>query len=317
MITGLFRDYRVYCLLGASLLMLALFIYPTRPQFRPTYNFIVIVDITRSMNAADYRDGSASLSRLQQVKRALHQLLAGLPCQSKIGLGLFTERHSTVLFEPLEVCSAYSEIDSAIAHLDWRMAWAADSRIAKGLSYSLELLQDSESNVVFITDGHEAPPVNPRYQPDFSRLKGKVKGMIIGTGGTVPVPIPKFDAAGKQTGYYTADEVPHRSTFGIPAQSMQDRPGYHSRNAPFGGERAVGNEHLTALRESYLKQLAADAGLGYAHLTDAQSLSQSLQNPTLAVNRKIKVDIRPYYAIPAALLLTLIYLPWNLWRRNR
>ncbi|MGZ4978946.1 MAG: vWA domain-containing protein, partial [Methylobacter sp.] len=119
------KDYRTWCLLLAALAMLVLFTYPSKLQKAPTYNYTFIIDITRSMNASDYQQDNQAVSRLNFVKQTLRELLRKLPCESKVGLGLFTERRSTLLFEPLEVCSAYTEIDTAIGKVDWRMAWAA------------------------------------------------------------------------------------------------------------------------------------------------------------------------------------------------
>jgi mxaL protein len=303
------KDYRTWCLLLAALAMLVLFIYPSKLQKSPTYNYTFIIDITRSMNATDYQQNDQAVSRLHFVKQTLRELLQKLPCESKVGLGLFTERRSTLLFEPLEVCSAYTEIDTAIGKIDWRMAWAADSNIAKGLLSTLDMLKKSDSSVIFITDGQEAPPVNPNYQADFSTIKGQAKGMIIGAGGLQAVPIPKFDSQGKQTGFYNRDDVPHRSSFGQSNLDPSQIKGYNARNAPFGSEAATGNEHLSALQESYLEKLAAESGLAYSRLTDLRSLSQALRNPKLATEKVVQTDIRRQPALAALLLISLVYLP--------
>ena len=303
------KDYRTGCLLLALIAMVVLFLHPSKQQKTPTYNYTFIIDITRSMNATDYQQDNQAVSRLHFVKQTLRELLRALPCESKVGLGLFTERRSTLLFEPLEVCSAYTEIDTAIGKVDWRMAWAADSNIAKGLLSTLDMLQKSDSSVIFITDGQEAPPVNPNYQTDFSSVKGQAKGMIIGVGGLQAVPIPKFDSLGKQTGFYSHDDVPHRSSFGQSNLDPSQIKGYNARNAPFGSEAATGNEHLSALQETYLEKLAAESGLTYARLTDLKNLNQALQNPKLATEKIVQTDIRWQPALFALLLLCLVYLP--------
>jgi mxaL protein len=303
------KDYRTGCLLLALIAMLVLFLYPSKQQKKPTYNYTFIIDITRSMNATDYQQDNEAVSRLHFVKQTLRELLRALPCESKVGLGLFTERRSTLLFEPLEVCSAYTEIDTAIGKVDWRMAWAADSNIAKGLLSTLDMLQKSDSSVIFITDGQEAPPVNPNYQTDFSTVKGQAKGMIVGVGGLQAVPIPKFDSLGKQTGFYSQDDVPHRSSFGQSNLDPSQIKGYDARNAPFGSEAATGNEHLSALQETYLEKLAAESGLAYTRLTDLQNLNQALQTPKLAIEKMVRTDIRRQPALFALLLLCLVYLP--------
>jgi len=304
-----FKDYRLWCLLLALAAMLALFARPEAVKRQPVYNFTFIIDITRSMNAADYRLDGYEVSRLEYVKKTLGELIAKLPCQSRVGLGLFTERRSTLLFEPLEVCSSYAEIESSLDNIDWRMAWAADSNIAKGLMSTLEMLETSGSTLVFITDGQEAPPVNPAYQPDFSELKSRMKGLIIGAGGLQPVPIPKFNANGEQIGVYSEDDVPHRSTFGRSNLDPSKIEGYDARNAPFGSQKATGREHLAVLHEAYLQKLAGEAGLDYARLTDLRSLQTALQAPELATLKSVRTDVRWQAALAALMLLSAVYLP--------
>jgi mxaL protein len=309
-LAGLHKDYRFWCLALALAAMLALFIHPEEPQMRPVYNLTFIVDITRSMNAEDYRLDDKPVSRLHYVKHTLRELLAKLPCRSKIGLGVFTERRSTLMFEPIEVCSGFAELDAAIAGLDWRMAWAADSRIASGLLSALEMLQHGDAKVVFVTDGQEAPPVNPRYRSDFSAIKGKLDGMILGVGGLQPVPIPKFNAKGEAAGFYSADDVPQRSTFGESDLNPEKIEGYDARNAPFGRAAATGSEHLASLREPYLQQLAAEAGLRYERLSDADALNEALQTPGFAVQKQVAADVRWQAALAALALLLPIYGGW-------
>ncbi len=310
------RDFRFCCLGLALLAMLVLFIRPTQTRPAPVYHYIFVVDITRSMNAVDYRLDGQAVSRLQYVKQSLRGLLARLPCQSKVGLGVFTERRPALLFEPIEVCRSFNEIDAALAQLDWRMAWAADSRIAQGLFNTLEMLQALDTPVLFFTDGQEAPPLNPRYQPDFSALKGKVKGMIVGVGGLEPVPIPKFNSRGEPDGFYRAEDVPQRSTFGESDLNPEKIQGYDARNAPFGGAAVVGREHLSALQEGYLQDLSGQAGLRYHRLTDLPSLAEAVQTGGFAQTKRRDVDVRWQAATAALVLVALVY-GWGWFQWNR
>lgn len=303
------KDYRFYCLSLALLAMLILFIKPQAIKRQPIYNFTFIVDITRSMNARDYQINEASISRLQFIQQTLHDVALKLPCQSRMGLGIFTERKSTLLFQPIEVCSSFAEIDSVINGIDWRMAWAADSRISKGINSAITQLQASNSAIVFFTDGQEAPPVNPLYQEDFSEFKGKIKGMLVGVGGLQNVPIPKYNNAGKQTGYYQEDDVPHRSTFGLAPTASAPIGKYNARNAPFGGAKVSGDQHLSRLYEPYLQQLGTELGWFYHRLQSVEQLSEALQSPQFAEQQKVQSDIRAYPAIVALVMLCLVYLP--------
>ncbi|MDC9729260.1 MAG: VWA domain-containing protein [Methyloprofundus sp.] len=303
------KDYRFYCLSIALLAMLALFIKPQIIKSQPVYNFTFIVDITRSMNARDYQLKEKSVTRLQFVKQALNELVLKLPCQSKVGLGIFTERNSTLLFEPIEVCSSYTEIDSVIDSIDWRMAWAADSRISKGIASTITQLQGSGSHIVFLTDGQEAPPVNPRYKTDFSDVKGKVKGLLVGVGGLQNVPIPKYNHQGQQKGFYKQDDVPHRSTFGMAPTSSVPVEGYNARNAPFGSAKVSGDQHLTRLYEPYLEQLSKEIDWSYHRLESSELLNTALQAAVFAKKQSVLTDFRPYFAVFTLMLLGLVYFP--------
>ena len=308
MFSNYLKNHRFWLLSLVCIAMLVVFIRPTQNQPRPIYNVTFIIDITRSMNAADYQLDGQTVSRLEYVKHSLRGLLAKLPCQSKVGLGLFTERRSTLLFEPIEVCQGFNEIDTALAQVDWRMAWAADSRIAIGLLNTLQMLEKLDTHVIFITDGQEAPPVNPRYRSDFAAVKGKAKGMIIGAGGLQAVSIPKFNNKGEPDGFYRPDDVPHRSTFGESDLNPEKIQGYNARNAPFGNDSSLGSEHLTALQESYLQALSAEAGLRYQRLTDAEALAMALQIPEFAGQKLAAVDVRWQMALAALGLVVLVYM---------
>ncbi len=302
-----FRDYRFYCLCLALLAMLVVFFKPTIIKPQPVYNFTFVVDITRSMNARDYQLFDESVSRLEYVKHTLQDLVRKLPCQSKVGLGIFTERTSTILFDPVEVCSSYTEIVTTIAEIDWRMAWAADSRISKGLASIVTQLEGKPTHIVFLTDGQEAPPVNPRYKMDFSELKNDIKGLLVGVGGLDNVPIPKYDVSGKQLGVYGPEDVPHRSTFGLPPSSSVPAGNYNARNAPFGGAKVIGDQHLTHVYESYLKQLGSDLDWPYHRLNTTEQLNEVLQQSIFAKQKHVSSDIRFYPAIAALILLCLVY----------
>ncbi len=301
------RHWQRYYLPLAGVAVLLTVVMPGIEANRAVFTHIVIVDITRSINVLDYSaaDGSGSISRLAFIKQALHQSLLDLPCGSRMGLGVFTERHSTLLFAPIEVCQGFQDIDQAIQHLDWRMAWAADSRISSGLSNTLDWMQLFEANLVFITDGQEAPPINPRYKVTFDEVRGNVKGILVGVGGLRPAPIPKFNYDGQQTGFYAESDVPQRSTFGLSSQKPEAIEGYNARNAPFGKEVVSGGEHLSSLKEAYLKALSQESGLGYHRLQTLDGFSAALQNPHLAEQRTVTTDIR-WIAAGLGILLLLL-----------
>jgi mxaL protein len=295
-------------LLAAALIAIGIALtHPTWTSPRAAYDLMFIVDITGSMNARDYMLDGRPASRLQAVKRRLRELIAQLPCGSRAGLGIFTERRSFLLFEPVELCGNFAAVDGAIAALDWRMAWEGDSHIASGLYSAIDVAGKVGADAVFLTDGHEAPPLPHSGGPSFEGEPGKVKGLIIGVGGPTPVPIPRFDDEGHEIGFWSMTDVPQENRSGPPPPDASSRPGYNPRNAPFGAEIATGNEHLTFVHEEYLQTLARTAGLGYMRLADGVDVETALAGYARRRRIETQVDLRPAPAAVALLALVVIF----------
>lgn len=298
------RGARFQALALALALVLAALLAPPLAVTRRGVELLAVVDITGSMNVRDYaRDGRPE-SRLDAAKTALRRLVADLPCGSRVALGLFTERRPFLLFEPIETCTNAGPLDAAIAGLDWRMAWEGDSRIAAGLFRSIEMAAGLGVDLLFLSDGQETPPLPAGQVPAFEGRPGAVRGLILGAGGYELSPIPRYDDRGRERGFYAESDVQQENRFGPPPADAESRPGYNPRNAPFGAAAAQGNEHLSSVREAHLKQLASASGLAYAHLDGAGGLAGRLE--AVATPRPLRgpIDLRPFLA-SAALLLVL------------
>jgi mxaL protein len=304
-----FTDRRFWLLLAALCCLAGALAAPHLPLTRPTYRLLIVVDITGSMNTRDLKIEGKPVSRLDFVKHTLGPALAALPCQSQVGLALFTERRSFLLSEPAEGCATFAAMSGTISRLDWRMAWEGDSHVATGLSHAIALAESLDSDLVFLTDGQEAPPLPEGWEDRFEAGAGTAKGLIVGVGGFVPSPIPKFDPAGREVGFYNADDVPHESRTGAPPKGAEQREGWHPRNAPFGGAATAGNEHLSSVREDHLKDLAARTGLAYAHLEDAGGLVAAVEAAAIVHPVKAPHDISAIPATLALLFLLAAYLP--------
>lgn len=298
------RGRRFQALALALALAVAALLVPPVPITRTGVAMLAIVDITGSMNTRDYTADGHPESRLETVKTALRRLVADLPCGSRVALGLFTERRPFLLFTPVEVCTDFAPLDGALAAIDWRMAWEGDSRIAAGLDRAIALAADLGVDLMFVTDGQETPPLPAGRTPTFDAKPGAVRGLIVGAGGYGLSPIPKYDDRGREQGFYGEADVQQENRFGPPPADAEAREGYNPRNAPFGAAAAHGTEHLSALREGYLKELAAATGLAYAHLAGPDALAA----PTFAAAtpRPLpgRIDPRPFLGA-AALALVL------------
>jgi mxaL protein len=301
------RDLRAYCIAGAFVCLLTAVFAPHLMVEREAYDLIAAVDITGSMNARDYTTEGHPASRLEKVKGVLRDLLVHLPCGSRMGLAVFTERRTFLLFEPVDICREFAPLDGAIAALDWRMAWEGDSHITAGLYSALDVAKNFSADLVFLTDGHEAPPLPYTGPPLFEGEAGDVRGVVVGVGGTTPVPIPKFDAIGHEIGFYIMADVPQENRSGPPPQGAEEREGWHPRNAPFGAEVATGNEHLTSVREDHLRAVARTVGLAYAPLMEAADLADTFMREAEPRPVVAPLDTAPAPASLALLLLLVLF----------
>jgi mxaL protein len=296
-----------WLLLAAALVLAATFARPTYTTERPRFEHVVVLDVTQSMNVEDEQWQGRPLSRLDAAKAALRAAIEALPCGSKIGWAIFTEYRSYLLFTPVEVCAHRAELRDALARIDGRMAWSGNSEVAKGVHSAIGIARQlpGTPSLVFVTDGHEAPPLDPNQRPAFDDKPGEVAGVIVGVGALKPSPIPKRDALGQPLGFWAADDV------------AQTNP--HQPNRDLGGRDEVpaaslgathGSEHLSSLREGYLRLLAGENGLAYASLR-GDGLAAALRAPALSRPVKTAVDLRNALAALALVLLLAQWLPWR------
>jgi mxaL protein len=302
------RDTERWLLVAAALALAATFLQPSIPSEKPLFEHVVVFDITQSMNVEDEQLDGKPIGRLKFAKQALRRALLEMPCGSRVGLGIFTEYRSFLLFAPVEVCANLSELRSTLERIDGRMAWIGNSEVAKGLYSGIGIAKQlpGTPSLVFITDGQEAPPLSPRHRPPFDGKRGEVKGLIVGVGDLKPSRIPKTDPLGRPLGYWGPDEV------------LQVDPRSLGRGASVGGEQMTedgsapaaplpgatpGSEHLSSLREAYLQLLADQTGLHYQRLTDGERFAAALTAPALARPVAASVDLRFAFAGHAMLLL--------------
>lgn len=292
--------------LGASLLN------PGVSMEQPLFEHVVMLDVTQSMNVIDQEIGNRPASRLAASKAALRRSLLALPCGSKVGWGMFTEYRSFLLLSPVEVCGNLGELESTLDRIDGRMAWSGNSEVAKGLHSAINIVKQlpGKPSLVFVTDGHEAPPVDPRRRASFDDKPGDVRGLIVGVGGLLPVPIPKTDPFGRPLGVWAAGDVLQADP--------RNRAGDAGNATSASTGAAPGSEHLSSLREGYLRLLAGERGLGYHRLGESvagdpgEALARALKARDLARPVQARADLRPVFAgLALILLLARSALPWR------
>lgn len=273
-----------------ALLLLALWLPPVALP-RATHDAVVVFDITQSMDVEDRRLGQAPASRLVFARDAAQRALLELPCGSRVGWGAFAEYRTLLLVAPLEVCEHHADLLASLALIDGRMRWANASQVSKGVFWAARAAKELQPHpaVVFVSDGHEAPPLGSSEIAPFDDLKpGEVAGWLLGTGELPPQPIPRTDDAGRRIGYWRADEV-------VQPERM--------------GDGAVAREHLSGLREAHLMALARQIGFGYARLEGPQDMKAAMTDPRALQRRPVPTRLNALPALVALLLLVLRFRP--------
>ena len=274
----------------AFLFLLTAMLMPPLEISRTTYDYLVVFDITQSMNVEDYDLNGAPTSRLSFAREAVRRTLHELPCGSRVGWGVFAEYRTLVLLAPIEVCSNYNDLLASLDRIDGRMRWGNASEISKGLFWAMRSARDvgAHPRVLFLTDGQEAPPVEGDGLAMFDDLKrGDIGGWLVGVGGYTPRPIPRTDADGRPIGFWHADEV------------VQRDPQSTGRTA------AASHEHLSEVREPYLRKLARQVDFDYLHMSSLDSIREAMLHPRFAERRRAPTDFAWLAAIAALITLVL------------
>lgn len=308
---------RLFLMLPAALLLLLALANPSLTLPRSVHNFVFVLDITGSMNVADTGADGTGMRRLDFGKQLVREALGRMTCGSTAGLAVFTEHRTFLLFAPVEICENHLVISTMLDAIDGRMAWAELSEVAKGLYSGIEAIGalaameadgGGETSLVFMTDGHEAPPVHPVLRPKFGGEPGTTAGMIAGIGGPEPMPIPYLDAEGQVAGYWAQDEVMQvdrhsagrPSTGGAETMAGVDSSGLRDR-------LANGTEHLSSLRERYLQTLAAETGLDYFRATTPEAFADALLDSRYATRQPIATDVGWMPAAASLLCLSCLF----------
>lgn len=288
---GLLRaalDRKTWPVTTAVLLLATALVMPRALMPRDSYRYMVSFDITQSMDVEDVQANGKVVSRLTLARDAAREMLRAMPCGSALGWSIFADYRVLPLLLPVEVCGHYEELLASLEQIDGRMRWANASNIGKGATWALRTAKQMEThpNVVFLTDGHESPPLRDAELPPLAGIvPGETGGWLIGVGGTLAVPIPKTDRDGRPAGYWGPDEVVQ------------------------GPGPGPSQEHLSQRHDDHLQALAAGMGLAYARLTDPDALKRAVLDGRLARRQRVETDLRPLPAGMALLLLAWRFRP--------
>lgn len=294
----------VSLLLAAFLLLVIALFNPTIPIKRNIYSYIFAVDISQSMNVVDQSINGKPVSRLAYTQDTLQKLISELPCGTNISIGLFAGVSVAALYTPIEVCENFDAINDTIDHLDWRMGWSGNSRIRGSLPVLAKTIRSfpAPAQVVFFTDGEEAPKLHVFNREDLSAFQGGDDWLIVGVGSDKGTPIPKFDEKNQLIGYWANESFAMQP--GI-AQISESNIG--SRNDSVANGES--DRYLSKLDETYLQDLAKEINGMYVRADSVSSILNAMKKQKPVRRDHADFELRWILAALAGLLFTFAYLP--------
>ncbi len=289
-----------------SLVMAALWT-PKIARTVKVMDILFVLDITQSMDVQDAKIDGNIATRLEWAKYFTKKTLVDLPCGSHVGLAAFSESRSLVLMNPVEVCRNYHDLIQMIEKINGAMAWALSSEVSKAAFTAIEQakLIEPKPSIVFITDGHESPPLHKTLRTKFRGTVGEITGVFVGVGGNDLLPIPKHDLEGNDVGFWQVNDVLHQDVY---ASSRGDQSEQNANKAR--------TEHLSSQKKAHLTSLAAMIGFDYVSSpTKSKELVKTIEKIAKTRDKIVNYDWSPWLASGALLLLVLVYLPFQFGRR--
>lgn len=272
-------------------------------------NYLLLADVSQSMNAEDAKINNKAVSRMEYTKHLMKKVVESSSCGTYISLGVFAAENVAMLFMPLEVCANYDVINDSIDHLEWRMAWKGNSRLSFGIkaAESMSDYLNVPAQILFFTDGDEAPKVNAINKLDLTGVQIGKNILFVGVGGHTPVPVPRFNSSNKWVGYWSSDtkEYSAGAIGDTYSDASKDEPDPVVAYAEF-------DRYLSQLDSNYLKDLAAEVKGAYVEGIDKTEFYDYVQELKPAASFVTAYSMRWLYLTLAMLFLLANYLPYLL-----
>ena len=237
-----------------ALLLCIFAMYNPTLQFKKSItSYMLLVDVSQSMNAEDLVVEESPITRINYTKILLKKIIDKSDCGSFFSINIFVADNVANIIEPVEKCNNYDELMDTINKLEWRMAWKGNSRITFGIK-SAAKMQDSlnfPSKILFFTDGDEAPKVNAINRVNLDDFNLGEELIFVGVGGDTPVPVKRYNSRNMYVGYWGSDiydSLPG-ATGSRNSDSGKDEPDPSVASADY-------ERYLSKLYEEYLISLS-------------------------------------------------------------
>jgi mxaL protein len=305
--------YETALLVLAVLLLLLALIKPYMPLKQAVHNYLLVADVSQSMNAEDMMLNNQPVSRLVYTQHMMKEVVKNSPCGTYVSVGIFAAENVALLFMPLEVCNNVDIINDSINHLEWRMAWSGNSRMTFGIKAAEATFDylNTPAQMLFFTDGDESPKANGINKLDISNVRIGQNVVFVGIGGHEPAPIKRFNANNKFVGYWGTDAAAESAGGGIMYNDASlDDPDPPVAYAEF-------DRYLSKLDVEHLKDMTAEIKGQYIEGLDNPGFYRFVQSQTPAAHLVTDYAVRWIYLALAILMILATYLPDVLSIRRR
>lgn len=291
-------------LLAAAFLLLGL-LKPDIQLKQEVHNYLLMADVSQSMNAEDEQLNQQSVSRLAYTRHLMKNVVQSSPCGTYFSVGVFASDNVALLITPLEVCANLDVIVDTIDHLEWRMAWKGNSRLSFSIRAAANTFDSLNlpAQLLFFTDGDEAPRVNVTIKQDLSGIQIGKNFVFVGVGGKTKVGVPRFNSADKRVGYWPVVENNNAGAVGVTySDPSQDEPDPPVAFAEY-------DRYLSQLEEEYLISLAGEFNASYIKGQDNAAFYDFVQKQKPAASFVTAYSMRWVYLLLAMACLLLTFLP--------
>ena len=287
-----------------GLLLLAL-LRPDIQLKQEVHNYLLVADVSQSMNAEDEKLNNQPVSRLAYTRQLMKKVVQTSPCGTYFSVGIFASDNVALLITPLEVCTNLDVITDTIDHLEWRMAWKGNSRLSFGVRAAANTFDSLNvpAQMLFFTDGDEAPRVNVTIKQDLSGIQIGKNFVFVGIGGNTKVGVPRFNSANKRVGYWPISDNNNAGAVGVTySDPSQDEPDPSVASAEY-------DRFLSQLESEYLTSLAGEIKAKYIKGQDSSAFYDFVQKQKPAASFVTPYSMRWVYLLLAILLILSTFIP--------
>lgn len=299
------RHRRDITLLSIALVLLTVALFkPTIPIKRNIYSYMLVADISQSMNVVDMPLNGKLVSRMQYQQHLLHRIIGEMPCGTQVSIGLFAGVSVAALYTPIEVCQNFAAIEDTIDHLDWRNGWSGNSRVRESMVTMAKLIRSfpEPAQVVYFSDGEETPKLHIFNTRDLTGFQGGKDWLLVGIGGDKGTAIPKLDEKNQLIGYWSAESFAMQP--GV-AQIAQENIGAREDSVA----SSESDRYMSRLDEKYLISVAKEIGGNYVNGNSVQNILAAMKKQPPARREKAAFDLKWIIAGIAGLVFLSAYMP--------